>query len=115
MNNTPLNTHLRQATVSSRFSSHPMANEIKSLSKEQLLNRKKYVEIAVNFWTENKEQAPKEIAKHYLSATTQGTREAFEIPEEESVISWLENNFADEIKAIDEAQEQQEQENFTNN
>ena len=56
-----------------------------------------------------------EIAKHYLSATTQGTREAFEIPEEESVIPWLENNFADEIKAIDEAQEQQEQENFTNN
>ena len=55
-----------------------------------------------------------EIAKHYLSATTQGTREAFEIPEEESVTSWLENNFADEIKAIDEAQEQQEQENFTN-
>ena len=49
-----------------------------------------------------------EIAKHYLSATTQGTREAFEIPEEESVISWLENNFADEIKAIDEAQEQEE-------
>ena len=48
------------------------------------------------------------IAKHYLSATTQGTREAFEIPEEESVISWLENNFADEIKAIDEAQEQEE-------
>ena len=49
-----------------------------------------------------------EIAKHYLSATTQGTREAFEIPEEESVISWLENYFADEIKAIDEAQEQEE-------
>ena len=49
-----------------------------------------------------------EIAKHYLSATTQGTREAFEIPEEENVISWLENNFADEIKAIDEAQEQEE-------
>lgn len=44
-----------------------------------------------------------EIAKHYLSATTQGTREAFEIPGEESVISWLESNFADEIKAIDEA------------
>lgn len=42
-----------------------------------------------------------EIAKHYLSATTQGTREAFEIPEEEAVISWLENHFADEIKAID--------------
>ena len=49
-----------------------------------------------------------EIAKHYLSATTQGTREAFEIPEEENVNSWLENNFADEIKAIDEAQEQEE-------
>ena len=49
-----------------------------------------------------------EIAKHYLSATTQDTREAFEIPEEESVISWLENNFADEIRAIDEAQEQEE-------
>lgn len=46
-----------------------------------------------------------EIAKHYLSATTQGTREAFEIPEDESIISWLENNFADEIKAIDMAQE----------
>ena len=49
-----------------------------------------------------------EIAKHYLSATTQGTREAFEIPEDESVISWLEKNFADEIKVIDESQEQQE-------
>jgi hypothetical protein len=49
-----------------------------------------------------------EIAKHYLSATTQGTREAFDIPEEESVIYWLENNFADEIKAIDEAQEEGE-------
>ena len=56
-----------------------------------------------------------EIAKHYLSATTQGTREAFEIPEEQSVVSWIMENFADEIKAIDEAQEQQEQENFTNN
>ena len=50
-----------------------------------------------------------EIAKHYLSATTQGTREAFEIPEEESVISWLENNFADEIKAIDASQEEGEE------
>ena len=66
MNNTPLNTHLRQATVSSRFSSHPMANEIKSLSKEQLLNRKKYVEIAINFWTENKEQAPKDRVDYNL-------------------------------------------------
>lgn len=47
-----------------------------------------------------------EIAKHNLSATTQGTREAFEIPEEESVISWLENHFVDEIKAIDEATEE---------
>jgi len=51
-----------------------------------------------------------EIAKHYLSATIQGTREAFEIPEEESVISWLENKFADEIKAIEEAQENAENE-----
>ena len=49
-----------------------------------------------------------EIAKHYLSATTQGTREAFEIPEEQSVVSWIMENFADEIKAIDEAQEQEE-------
>ena len=39
-----------------------------------------------------------EIAKHYLSATTQGTREAFEIPEEQSVISWIEENYAEEIK-----------------
>jgi hypothetical protein len=42
-----------------------------------------------------------EIAKHYLSATIQGTREAFDIPEDESVICWLEKKFADEIKAID--------------
>jgi hypothetical protein len=41
-----------------------------------------------------------EIAKHYLSATTDGTREAFEIPEEESVIAWLEKEFAEEIKSI---------------
>jgi len=47
-----------------------------------------------------------EIAKHHLSATTQGTREAFDIPEDKSVICWLENYFADEIKAIDEAQEE---------
>ncbi len=41
-----------------------------------------------------------EIAKHYLSATTDGTREAFEIPEEESVIVWLEKEFAEEIESI---------------
>jgi hypothetical protein len=41
-----------------------------------------------------------EIAKHYLSATTNGTREAFSIPEEESVISWIENNYEEEIKQI---------------
>lgn len=52
--------------VSSRFSSHPMANETKSLSKEQLLNRKKYVEIAINFWSENKEQAPKDRVDYNL-------------------------------------------------
>ena len=43
-----------------------MANLIKSLSKEQLLNRKKYVEIALNFWTENKEQAPKDRVDYNL-------------------------------------------------
>ena len=64
--NEPLTPHLRQANVSSRFSSHPMANEIKSLSKEQLLNRKKYVEVAINFWSENKEQAPKDIVDYNL-------------------------------------------------
>ncbi len=41
-----------------------------------------------------------EIAKHYLSATTDGTREAFDIPEDESVIAWLEKEFAEEIKLI---------------
>ena len=49
-----------------------------------------------------------EIAKHYLSATTEGTREAFEISEEQSVISWIEENYAEEIKAIDEAQSEEE-------
>lgn len=44
-----------------------------------------------------------EIAKHHLSPTTDGTREAFEIPEEQSVVSWIMENFAEEIKAIDEA------------
>lgn len=66
MNNTALNPHLRQTNVSSRFSSHPMVNEINFLSKEQLLNRKKYVEIAINFWSENKEQAPKERVDYNL-------------------------------------------------
>ena len=66
MNNTALKPHLRRTNVSSRFSSHPMANEIKSLSKEQLLNRKKYVEIAINFWSENKEQALKDRVDYNL-------------------------------------------------
>lgn len=70
MNNTPLNPHLRQANVSSRFSSHPMANEIKSLSREQLINRRKYVEIAIDFWTENKEQAPKDRIDYNLDYFT---------------------------------------------
>lgn len=42
-----------------------------------------------------------EIAKHYLSATTQGTREAFDIPEEIGVIEWLEKHFAKEIEEIE--------------
>jgi hypothetical protein len=46
-----------------------------------------------------------EIAKHYLSATTQGTREAFDIPEGQSVDSWIEKTYAEEIKAIDEAED----------
>jgi len=41
-----------------------------------------------------------EIAYHNLSATTQGTREAFNIPEEESVIEWIEHTFKDEINEI---------------
>lgn len=70
MNNTALTPHLRQTNVSSRFSSHPMANEIKYLSKEQLLNRKKYVEIAINFWSENKEQAPKDRVDYNMEYFT---------------------------------------------
>ena len=70
MNNTALNPHLRQTNVSSRFSSHPMANEIKSLSTEQLINRRKYVEIAIDFWTENKEQAPKDRVDYNLDYFT---------------------------------------------
>lgn len=70
MSNTPLNPHLRQTNVSSRFSSHPVANEIKSLSREQLINRRKYVEIAINFWTENKEQAPKDRVDYNLDYFT---------------------------------------------
>jgi hypothetical protein len=41
-----------------------------------------------------------EIAKHYLSATTDGTREAFDIPEDESVIEWLLKEYAEEIELI---------------
>lgn len=37
-----------------------MANEIKCLSQVQLLIRKKHVQTAINFWRENKEQAPKD-------------------------------------------------------
>jgi len=47
-----------------------MANLIKSLSKEQLLNRKKYVEIAINFWSENKEQAPKDRVDYNMEYFT---------------------------------------------
>jgi len=42
----------------------------------------------------------KEIARHYLSATTNGTREAFDIPEDESVIEWIEKKYAEEIEKI---------------
>jgi hypothetical protein len=48
-----------------------------------------------------------EIAKHHLSATNDGTREAFEIPEDISVLNWLQNKFKGEIEAID-AQESEE-------
>lgn len=41
-----------------------------------------------------------EIARHYLSATTNGTREAFDIPEDESVIEWIEKKYAEEIEQI---------------
>jgi hypothetical protein len=41
-----------------------------------------------------------EIAKHYLSATTDGTREAFDIPEDKSVIEWLLKEYAEEIELI---------------
>jgi len=41
-----------------------------------------------------------EIAKHYLSATTDGTREAFDIPEDISVIEWLLKEYAEEIELI---------------
>lgn len=37
------------------------------------------------------------IAMHNLSATTSGTREGFNIPEEEAVYEWLEKHFAEEI------------------
>lgn len=46
-----------------------------------------------------------EIAMHHLSATTNGTREAFGIPEEIGVVEWLEKNFENEIEAINKANE----------
>lgn len=45
-----------------------------------------------------------EIARHHLSATNQGTREAFDIPEEISVLSWIEKEFAEQIENIDNQQ-----------
>lgn len=42
-----------------------------------------------------------EIAKHYLSATMQGTREAFDISEDVAVLTWLEKEYEKEIDAID--------------
>ena len=42
-----------------------------------------------------------EIARHNLSATTQGTREAFDIQEEASVYQWIRNNFEKEMEEID--------------
>lgn len=41
-----------------------------------------------------------EIARHYLSATTNGTREAFDIPEDESVVEWIEKKYAEEIEKL---------------
>ena len=78
-------------------------NQNSKINTKKIKKMKKYIEIrrALAGYTRISYKG-EEIAKHYLSATTQGTREAFEIPEEESVISWLENNFADEIKAITE-------------
>jgi hypothetical protein len=70
MSNEELNPALRQTDVSSRFSNHPMKNEINSLSKEQLLNRRKYVDIAINFWSDNKENAPKDIVDFNLDYFT---------------------------------------------
>jgi hypothetical protein len=43
-----------------------------------------------------------EIAKHYLSATYEGTREAFDIPEDQNVYAWLEETFANEIEIINQ-------------
>jgi hypothetical protein len=54
------NPHLHKTDVSSRFFNHPMKNEINFLSREQLFNRRKYVDIAISFWVENKENAPKD-------------------------------------------------------
>ena len=38
---------------------------------------------------------------HYLSPTTDATREVYGIPEEVGVIKWLESHFATEIERID--------------
>ena len=38
---------------------------------------------------------------HYLSPTTDATREVYSIPEEIGVIKWLESYFAEEIEMID--------------
>ena len=42
-----------------------------------------------------------EIARHNLSATTQGTREAFDVPENTSFYTWIRNNFEKEMREID--------------
>ena len=40
------------------------------------------------------------LAVHPLSATTSGTREYYNIPEEEAVYEWLEKEFAERIEEI---------------
>jgi len=70
MSNSSTERQFCQTDVSSRFSNHPMKNEINSLSKGQLLNRRKYVEIAINFWTENKENAPQDRVDYNLDYFT---------------------------------------------
>lgn len=43
-----------------------------------------------------------ELARHNLSATTSGTREAFSIPGNKAVSEWLEETYSEEIKVIDD-------------